>query len=92
VACSRARVAHCDFQVVAEAGFATRQASGAVLAALRIAARHVVQHDFHARAARPRCELLGLPRVRILILDRAKAGVRGRGKAVEKIDLREQHR
>src|SRR6267378_596854 len=86
------RVAHCDFQVVAEAGFATRQASGAVLAALRIAARHVVQHDFHARGARPRRELLGLPGVRVLVLDGAKAGVRGRGKAIEKIDLREQHR
>jgi len=63
-----------------------------MLAALRIAARHVVQHDFQPRAARPRRELLGLPGVRVLVLDRAKAGVRGRGKAVEKIDLREQHR
>src|SRR5688572_2062664 len=79
-------------EVVAKALLAPGQAGGAVLAALRIAGRRVVQHHLHARLARRRADVLGLERVGILVLHRAEARApRGR-EALEERQLLEQRR
>jgi hypothetical protein len=51
-----------------------------------------VQHDLDAGIAHRGREVGGFPVVRVLVFDRAEAGARRRGEALQKIDFREHHR
>jgi hypothetical protein len=74
------------------ARLAPAQAGGAALAQRRIALRHVVEHDLDAGIAHRGRDVGGFPVVRVLVFHRAEPGARGGGKALQKINLAEQHR
>ena len=86
------RVGDGALEVLAKARFAPRQAGRAVLAALRVAARHVVQHDLDPGFTGSLPHVFRRDFVRILVLDRAEAGPGGRREALEEADLAKERR
>ncbi len=88
----RARILERALEGLAEGLLPARKAGRAVLAALRVAARHVVQHDLHARLAHRRSDVGRGEIVGILVLDRAESGAARGREPLEEADLGKEHR